>query len=292
MWRSINLRRGLKWPWRRCAAAAACLLLIAAPLHAATVYDIDLDPTGTLYGTLDQDDVLVGPGNSGVNSCAPTATMNSFTYLQNAFPDVYGTDDELMGISNTWLEAAIDLASNYMNTSSETGTSDDNWIMGKMEYLETYAPGKTTYAGYNEFTTGGQDWVTLGIPTMAFLIEQLMLGANIELGISPGAQGIGHVLTLSSLHWVDEDSDGIFDNDTEDATLDGIDPGTGSSFELSLKTITIGDNTYLGFDGGTYDGYRIDAALAEVAVPEPATYVLLSLGAVAVLVARRRKGRR
>jgi hypothetical protein len=290
MWRSLNLRPGLKTHWRT-AAIAASLFALAAPLQAATVYDIDLDPTGTLYGTVDQDDVLVGPGNSGVNSCAPTATMNSFTYLQNAFPTVYGTDDELMGVSNTWLEAAIDLASNYMNTSSETGTSDENWIMGKVEYLETYAPGKTTYAGMNEFTTGGQDWVTLGIPTIGFLIDQLLKGANIELGISPGAQGIGHVLTLSSLHWVDENSDGIFDNDTEDATLDGIDPATGSAFELSLKTITIGDNTYLGFDGGGYDGYRIDAALAEVAVPEPATWVLLSVGAIALVAARRRNRR-
>jgi hypothetical protein len=264
---------------------------LAHTLPAAITYDIDLDPDNSLYGHLDQNDVLAG-GVGGQNSCAPTATMNSFIYLQNRFSSVYGTNDELMGPHDEWVDAAIDLADNFMKTDPVKGTKDANWINGKYDWLETYAPGKTTYAGFDEFTTGNQPWVTMGIPPLMFLIQQLLKGANNELGISPAIAGIGHVLTLTSLHWTDEDMDGIFDDDTEDLSIDGIDPGGGALFEYSLKTIMSDDKSYLGFDGGPYDGYRIDAALAEVAIPEPASVFIWTLLATTLAVTALRRGGR
>lgn len=274
--------------WLLAVASLLLLLLFVGTLRASTVYNIDLDPGHTLYGTLDQANVVVPPGGSGATSCAPTATMNSFTYLQNAFPAVYGTNDELMGVNTSWLDAAIDLGTNYMNTSSDTGTSDENWINGKYNYLETYAPGKTIYAGYDAFTTGGQPWVNQAIPPIMFIVQQLQMGAAIEIGISPPDNGFGHVMTVSSIHWTDTDMDGVLDAG-ENATLDGIDPGGGAVFNYMLKIVANGGNTYLGFDGGPYNNYRIDAAMAGKAVPEPSTILLFSIGCLALLTTRCRR---
>ncbi len=60
---------------------------------------------------------------------------------------------------------------------------------------------------------------------------------DVEIGISP-TKGIGHALTLTSLHWNDANGDGIIQQ-TENATLDAIDPanpnaGTNGTIDLSI----------------------------------------------------------
>jgi len=77
--------------------------------------------------------------------------MNSFTFLENAYPSVYG--NLLMGGQASWQLAGQLLAgATYMNTDPNSGTSVANWVSGKVNYINNFAPNTTTFAGMG---TGG-----------------------------------------------------------------------------------------------------------------------------------------
>ena len=65
--------------------ALLIMLFLPAPNVQATLWTIEKD--WTLYGTLDQHNVDPVFGDV---SCGPTSAVNSFVYLQNKYPDIYG----------------------------------------------------------------------------------------------------------------------------------------------------------------------------------------------------------
>jgi hypothetical protein len=275
----------------RLAAAAAAILAIAlSPAGAAAAqYDIDLSATLGAYGTLDQTQVGPPADDGSNNFCAPTATMNSFTFLSNAYPSVYG--NALLGGTADWLSAAQLLAGpGFMNTNRNTGTTEANWINGKVNYINTYAPGTTYFEGMDHVATGGQPWVQPAYPTAAFLLRMLQQGQDVEIGLT-GTSEIGHVMTLSSIHWTDA-NDNLLLDPGESLTIDGYDPaGDGTNAAPFNYALSLDANNALVFNGGPYNGYVLDAALAE-SVPEPGTVTLLVMGAGMLGVFRaRRKAR-
>ncbi|MGA2496628.1 MAG: hypothetical protein ABSH20_02745 [Tepidisphaeraceae bacterium] len=270
-------------------------------MAAGTDYDVDLGAAN--FGHLNQSNSVPGgvgpdvpnpnPPPSFINNyCAPTSTMNSFTFLQKTYPNVYGNNNQLQGGTGSWTAAAQALAGLagpplYMNTDPNTGTTENNWVDGKVAWLEKYAPGKTIYEGEDTLYTGTQAWVdTKTKPTANFLYDMLKAGEDVEIGLSPTVgNGIGHVMTLTSIHWNDADNSGTF-NAGDTLQIDGIDPGNpGFPF---LYTLNPADASgFMTFKGGDYNTYRLDAALAESPVPLPAAVwggILLLSG----LVARRR----
>ncbi|MGD1000236.1 MAG: PEP-CTERM sorting domain-containing protein [Candidatus Brocadiia bacterium] len=262
------------------AVLAAGLFLFARTGQAFS-YSVD-ETTTAAFGDVGQNQV--GPnGTNGNNFCAPTATINSFTWLSNAYPGTYG--DLLMGGQSTWVAAGQLLAGgNFMQTDPNTGTSVANWINGKFNYIQTYAPGSTVFQGMSSLGTGGQPWVQPAAPTANFLLQMLEDGEDVELGIVPAAGGTGHVLTLSSIDW---STDGLSIDGLDPAGSDGL--GTSASeFDLDL-TINGGGNpiTVSGGDGGIYNGYALDVALAESPCPEPATLSLFLAGCGVMAVVRR-----
>ncbi|NNM89133.1 MAG: PEP-CTERM sorting domain-containing protein [Phycisphaerae bacterium] len=281
-------RTGLIRAFRLLGLAGAALFLVGSQAMANVITVDEIAPAvfpGN-FGTLSQ--FNVGPNSTtdpGVNQyCAPTATMNSFTFLQNKYPSVYGLDKNgnpiLEGGQGSWLAAAQLLAGpNYMNTNQNTGTTDTNWVAGKVNYLNAFAPGKTTFAGMDSAATNPRPaWDQNANPTVNFMLQQLRAGEDIEIGISAP----GHVLTLTGLTWNDANNDGVFDaGDT--LTLNTIDPANpGANTAL---TLTPGNPMTI--SGGAYNGLVVDAALAESPVPEPATIVLFLIGGLALLARRR-----
>jgi len=245
------------------ALATAGLIVAGAQVGQAAMYTVD-ETTTAAFGTVNQ--ANVPPGN-GVNSCAPTATMNSFTWLANAYPGVYG--NTLMGGQANWQAAAGLLAGPaYMNTSAINGTSLADWATGKAAYLNNFAPGKTTFAGMSALGgVGGQGWLQGANPTANFLLQQLQEGEDIEIGITKPAS-IGHVLTVTGINWNDANNNLVFDaGDT--LTLNTIDPANpGVNTPL---TLTAGG--LLGLGGANYNGYSLSVAMAESPVPEASTTI-------------------
>jgi len=278
--------------------AAVVAMLCAQQSGEATTYHIEKDYT--LYGNLDQDDIPV----IGACACGPTAAVNSFVYLENAYPWAY----------NRWLipdtnpanglrdyQELIDVATilggaNYMNTKNPGGTWDDMFIYGKWRYIEDQWPGWTIYEAQLSSTWGWAgarlpdeippiekpSWVADNTyPTWRFLYDELVDCEDVEILVS-WYEG-GHFLTLTSFYWDDVDEDGFIDFD-EDAWIDYIDPQTGA---WGLSNIWHSGTGFIETD--VTSGAWISMAVSESPIPEPATIALIGCGLVALAGTVRRK---
>lgn len=257
----------------RAVAGWSLVLLAGLPVQAA-IYNVQVD-VGS-YGRANQNEVGAPPNGGGANSCVPTSVANGFQYLQNKF----GAYNNTL-IPGSLVETATNLAYNYLNTSSETGTGGDDWIDGKRDYLESVAPGVTTYAAMFPGYGGTNNFVQNSLPSWQFMLDWLSRGAAIEIGILPTGNGIGHALSLTSFHWNDANDDGIIQQ-AEGAQIDVIDPFAPDN----LTYIDIWQNGNGAAINANYgNGYTIALAVAQL--PTPGVTVLMAVGVVAA--GRRRR---
>jgi hypothetical protein len=291
---------------RKLGLVAVAVCLLAATAQAATEYCIEKDIA--LYGNLDQDDI---PG-IGVCACGPTAAVNSFVYLQNAYPNVYdsllvpgqGQDLDNDGDVDSYddmIAAAQALgAPGYMNTKCPGGTWDDMFIYGKYQYIVDNAPGSTVFAAELSSTWGwaGQrppdeippidkpDWVAQNTtPTWQFIFNNLVACEDVEILINEGDWG--HFLTVTSFCWTDADDDGIIDPE-ESAALDYVDPCNGGQGLSPIWQESLGGPILISY--GTFSRAQITMAVKESPIPEPLTVlgVMLGVSSLAAYIRRRR----
>lgn len=304
--------------WLRLFGRKGCLVGISVAIvltavlvspAGATVYCIEKDVE--LYGNLKQTDV---PG-IGACACGPTAAVNSFVYLENAYPGIYdnslvpagsagGNDYNGDGVSDAYDDMAA-IAKKisrlaYMNCVCPGGTYDDMFIYGKQKYMEEVAPNKTIYGAQLSSTwawPGGRlegeyppidkpDWVEDNtIPRWQFLYDNLVDCEDVEILIVDGDWG--HYLTLTSFCWDDVDEDQIIDSD-EGAIIDYIDPATGAWGVSGIWQTSLDGQLYVPY--GVYTAQLV-MAMKESPVPEPAAVVLLCTGGLCLLGYWRRRKR-
>jgi hypothetical protein len=267
------------------SSSALCLVAIClvAPTGAVTVYDVDLT-TQANFGNLNQHDV---PG-CGDFACGPTAAVNSFVFLQNKYPDIYDTSLVPHIPGNTayqdMVAAAAALQSpTYMNcTACNGGTLITDFISGKRKWIEDHVPNKTVYMDVPQ-----ANW--------PFLYNELVDMEDVELLVgfynAQGQRVGGHYVTLSSFHWVDQNMDGII-NPTETATIDFVDPDTGTVKVQRLFQQSVAGQYNLTTDygvGGAVTTTGINWAVSESPIPEPAAIALLLTAMVAMLGYRRQR---
>ncbi|CAO5032220.1 hypothetical protein MiTs_01161 [Microcystis aeruginosa NIES-2521] len=257
---------------------------LGSKVLASTTYNVSLDINK--YGYLNQNHV---PG-IGIVACVPVATVNSFIFLQNMYPGIYG--NKLTGNTyESWKQTALDLAGyNYMRTNlANGGTSAHDFVWGKINYFNDKAPGTTSIHGQ----VIGASWtperpkpsfIESVFPTWNFLFNELSRGQDIEIGFQYDS-GSGHALTLSSFNWIDANMDGVIQQG-ENATIDFIDPldpGTGPAQRTFGQIFNDPiDNrlrfTYDQIGAGNVSGW-INMAVAESPIPEPSTILgLLVIG--------------
>ena len=260
------------------AMATAALLFAGTQVGKAAVYAAQENMAA--FGTVNQNQVSGGALGNGGNSCAPTATINSFTYLQNTYPWDY-PNNALMGGNATWAQAGIALAG-LMGTTGANGTFVGGLMFGKQQWFVNNAPNQIVLAGQGPAFAGALGfggsaafpWFTPGAVNPGFLYNQLATGEDVELWISPPGGGIAHVLTLTGITYNNAAGNPNMYGAADTVSLNTIDPaapGGNTPLTLNPGTLTVG--------GANYTGYRISWAFAESPVPDAAaTSGLLLIG--------------
>ena len=307
---SRGMRRPTGWSIIMPAVVAGLVTVAVLAVPAgATMYNIQKNQQ--LYGNLNQNQIP----NGGQYMCGPTAAVNSFVYLENAYPNVYGRS---LVPDNNPPNGQHDLAEmitaaqtvggpNNMNTKANlngggggAGTWDDMFIYGKMNYIEASIPNVTTYAAQmmSQWAWVGNPprpadevppiakpaWVQdKTVPTWQFLYNELNDCEDVEILIVDGDWG--HYLTATGFTWNDADNDFIIDPN-EGAQLSYIDPATGNPGVSALMQQGLGTPIFVNY--GSYPYAQLVMTVSESPIPEPATMTMLAAGGLLALLRRKR----
>lgn len=272
---------------------------------------VDLGPAN--FGMLDQDNTTAckdatGAQIDGSQACGPTAAVNSFQFLENRYPDIYGgklIPRNTSNLETDWISTANTLGTAaYMDCACNGGTDITKFIQGKQDYIDEKAgDGKSVFKHQDVFMLGDIDKSkSRGRPSFDFLLMELMHGEDVELLVSyhdtfdfaddnnpigpPGNHNNdriadadtmadsygGHFLTMTGLTLNDANNNGTFDMG-EALKLFFIDPGTGMAGSADAFLNSFGFDTNYGF-GGPITGASISAIVSESPIPEPETVAL------------------
>jgi hypothetical protein len=222
--------------------SAAFLLLCSVPASGGAA---------ALYGHISQlDPPIVAVFND--MACAPTAVVNSFVYLDNAYgatllPDA-GSDQDVINLG-------------YAMGTTTSGTTNAGMVTGKYNWIQEYDPRVQMSVQYT--------------PTWEFIQSELAAGEDVEACLA-WANGGGHCLTLTN--------DQL--NNQGNGTLSFVDPWGGVDLSGTLTNNNgVLDLSYSGGAAGSGNSGTIDMVISE-SIPEPATLMLLGLGG---LILRKRR---
>lgn len=182
------------------------------------------------------------------DACAPTTVVNAMVYLQNKYPEIYGT--LLAGTNQTeWAQTAVLLAGpDYMKTIPDVGTVPvDNLTSGLRSFLSDRGFLATTRVSgmLPQGTPGGlvqeligplpSDYVE-GLPTLDYFADVLRGGSPVTLQILYQGESTGHNVLVTRVDWT---GSGPGATGTMEF-IDPLDPANydANGFPVSLKVTT------------------------------------------------------
>lgn len=273
-------------------AAGGAILCVGVSVRAAN-YDIDLSAQWT-YGNVDQQNVNIQPQGA----CGPTATVNSFVYLQNRSGVSLIPDSNQNNIIDLSEQIAVVNILNGLMGNQGAGVTDQHFLEGKILYIgdagllgplsiEARGDFITPPTAPFEYVDSPYVDVVQTIPTWQFLWDQLRQGQDVEVGFTWNGMSEGHWVTADSFHFNDANDNMIIDAG-EVAQMDFVDPWGGiqltGSLAMDLENHMV--LTYVGGAAGVGASGTINIIVAES--PEPTSLALMGLGALVLCVWRRK----
>jgi len=248
---------------------------------------------GHVYNTLSG---MAGGISEGY--CAPTATANSFYFLETYYPSVYvnfplstppnGVIAMRDWLVNGWV-SPLGMQRPGMYSAALGGSTEQSWWENKVWYIEDYAPNTTVFGGMIESDPTlwyrGSD-LTRGSPTWGFLWNEVSDAEDIEIAIDVPDIDLGHALTLTSMKFDDANGNQQWDPG-EAREIDYLDPNNPTQLFWGVVKDDL-NNGRLEFywDNGGANAAQwvtIEGAFTESPIPEPGVLSLLVLGLVALL---------
>jgi len=236
--------------------------------------------------------------------CAAAEAINSFTFLKNTYPKVYGSTSIDTGPEKTSAAAANDFASNGWTSGGTTykgyydrfNTDGPNkqyfdYLMTKEDWFQSFAPNTTRFdVRGKEADLPKADQVN---PNAAFLLQQIMDGEDVELFIqsTQDSTATKHAISLVGVSWTPsgKKDKGINCRAPQTCAMDFQDPNMPAQeggVPISLN------NGILSFDYMNAT-WQIVAAFAESPkgshkVPEPSSGLtfVVALGALGLFIRR------
>ena len=224
----------------------------------------------SLAGWLDQwqlkDQPAPGPALAS-EACAPTTVVNAMVYLQNQYPEIYGTHLAGTNQTNYWAQTAVLLAGpNYMKTDTNVGTVPVvNLTLGLRSFLSDRGFASTRVSGMlPQGTNGGlvneligplpSDYVE-GLPTFDYFATALRGGSPVTLQILYEGQSLCHNVLLTRVDWTGSGAGATVTMEF----IDPLDPAhyDTNGFPVSLKvtpgTVSILPSIFLTNTNGVVD---------------------------------------
>jgi hypothetical protein len=224
--------------------------------------------------------------------CAAAADINSFIYLWNHFPQVYGGTNLLPDwdgdgtlTQSDYLASRDKLANGWehngtsrpgMYGSSGGAVAKNIWEQ-TLYWFEDFAPGTTVFDG--QLNQNGASWhggqvLETSYPRWSFLWDALVAAMDIELGLASGAKA--HAVTFTGMAFNDLDGDGRWDANETVEQVGFVDPNKVS--QMTWADVSTGTGGRIEFkwwqDGQIYHVYRAYTE-GPISVPEPAAAVSL-----------------
>jgi len=183
----------------------------------------------SLFGHLNQQAVNIGASCTAFDSCAIFAAINSFVFLQDRYPEIYGNtlvpDKTGAGIT----KVAQTLAQ-FMDCKCGPGVRFNNFFAGKEKFFSTEAA--TTIITQSAYNSDGSRRKS-GAPKMNFLMRELSDDEDVEVLIGAYQSTdngktykrlTGHYLTVTGGIVNDTNANGKFDKGDTPASLSFINP--------------------------------------------------------------------
>jgi|GEM_PF-1054599 len=269
-----------------------CLVLVCLLVQSSRADVIEAYENPAQFGNMIQFNVDNTWGRYG---CGPTSTANTFLYLQNKYPSIFGTSlvpgDDLLTTAQTLG------SSTYMDTKDTAatvhGTYIDYYVKGAHNYIEDRVPGETEYqvqVSSGHFTVPADVQVDWSWPTLNFLYSALHEGAGVGILINwttSDGELDSHYLTLTGLS---------FDNSSGTGTLYYVDPLSGDSHygDMYLQSDQVWFHYGNHYVGSNEAFIRMAMSMDPVGapVPEPTTMLLLGSGLIGLLGYGRKRFRK
>jgi hypothetical protein len=224
----------------------------------------------------------LGTGDHNM-ACGPCSATNSLVYLENAFPDTYGTsliasaghdmdDDGSYTAYDDWIFTAGGClaTSNYMNTTQKDGTYEDTYMWGLRTWIEQQASGKTVYSAQEQSASSNwgdspapdspPSWVQDQTPTWDFIYDGLNNSSAVCMMLQY-TNGGGHFMSIMGITW---------DTSSSSGTLQYMDPWVGKSGAVGINESN--GTFYLDYNG-TDASYFLEI-LVLAPLPDPTVTAL------------------